>query len=81
MDKIYIVTESEVNDFCLYEPTPKAFVDENSAKEYYNERVRLHKHFVDEDWIIDESETAFETYPDGRGAEDCIYVTLHEVEM
>jgi hypothetical protein len=81
MDKIYIVTESEVNDFCLYEHRPKAFVNEKSAKEYYNERVSFHKHFVDEDWIICESETAFEAYPDGRGAEDCIYVSLYEVEM
>jgi hypothetical protein len=81
MDKIYIVTESEVNDFCLYEHTPKAFVDEDSAKAYYKERVDFHKYYADEDWVVDESDTAFETYPDGRGAEDCIYVTLHEVEM
>jgi hypothetical protein len=81
MDKIYIVTESEINDFAFYEHTPKAFVDEDSAKEYYKERVDFHKCYADEDWVVDESDTAFETYPDGRGAEDCIYVTLHEVEM
>ena len=81
MDKIYIVTQMEINDFDFYEHTPKAFVDEDSAKAYYKESVDFIKCYGDEDWIIDESDTAFETYPDGRAAEDCISISLHEVEL
>ena len=81
MSKIFIVTETEINEYELYEHTPKAFVDEDSAKAYYKERVDFIKSYTDDDWIISESDTAFETYPEGCGAEDCIYVSLYEVEL
>ena len=81
MDKVYIVTEMEINDYNFYEHTPRAFADEDSAKAYYKEKVDFIKCYGNEDWVVDESDTSFETYPDGYGGKDCIYVSLHEVEM
>lgn len=81
MDKIYIVTQMEINDFNFYEHTPQVFTDKEKARKYYDDVVETNKETLDEDWVVDESDTAFEAYPDGRGAEDCIYVSLYEVEM
>ena len=81
MEKVYLITFDDVYDFERYWHEPRAFRNREDALNVFNEIKEQAKSELDEDWIREESETGFETYPDGCFAESHYGVSMLEINL
>lgn len=84
MKKIYIVQLENVNDLERLDNGITAFENEDDAKKFYKETldaIKKDNAKVFEDWEIEEDETSFSAYPDGRYLEDHFDMEIRELEL
>lgn len=68
--KVYVLFTECVRDYEDYH-TIEVFSSEEKAMEAFNEFVRIEKKSAEEyGWVVEESESSFESYNDGYYAED-----------
>lgn len=82
--KIYkVITNILCQDDFENSITVKVFTNEDIAKQYYKDLVNSAKNrdFDLDDYVIDENETYFERYLDGREIEDSLNIWIEEDEI
>ena len=78
MKKVFVLTFSDVADFENYPKSPSVFEkkeDALSAMKSYKEDFLKD---IDNGWVVEEDETSFSAYIDGRYAENHYDITIYE---
>lgn len=82
--KIYkVITNILCQDDFENSITVKVFTNENLAKQYYKDLVDSAKNndLELDDYVIDENDTSFERYLNGRAIEDSLNIWFEEDEI
>lgn len=82
MEKVWIITIDEVDDFVHYHHSPLVFANEARARERLNAiKEDNKKGATEEGWVIEESQDCIDIYEDGCYAQYHYSAVLEEVDI
>lgn len=79
--KIYVIKIEEVYDMENYDHDIEVYKKQEDAKKRFDGIVEEAKKEYPDDWVREESETAYSTWKDGEYCDTHYCVTLKEIEL
>lgn len=81
MEKIFVITYNDVDDYNEYPHTPVAFTNEEDAIKALDEIFADADNQLDADWIREKSEKCFSIYLNGEYSCFHYCAEIHEVNL